>query len=97
MKEGAGFQEQFLRHKAKGDSHSEAGQQEESADLGTKANVNSKRKGSFSGCGSRRRLFCLSLDELEFRDHRGPLRRHGGKVKKPAARVMRKPSRESGV
>lgn len=81
------LQEQFLRDEAKGDSHSEAGQLEESSVLlGTwhQGKCQQEEKG-LSGCGSQRRLFCLSLAKLEFRNHQQPPRGRERKVKKTAS------------
>lgn len=65
------LQERVLRDEAKGDSHSEARQQEESSILlGTwhQGECQQEEKG-FSGCGSERSQFCLSTATLEFRNH----------------------------
>lgn len=81
------LQEQFLRDEAKGDSHSEAGQlQESSVLLGTwhQGKCQQEEKG-LSGCGSQRRLFCLSSAKLEFRNHQQPPRGRERKVKKTAS------------
>ena len=80
--------QQFLRDEAKGNSHSEVGQQEESSILlGTwhQGKWQQEEKG-FSGCGSQRRQLCLSLDNLESRNHQWPLRGCGRRVKKTAVR-----------
>lgn len=92
---GLALQEQFLSDEAKGDSHSEAGQQEESfifLGTGHQGKCQQEEKG-LSGAGSRSRQFCLFLDKVELRNHRWPLRGHGRKVKETAVRGMRKPSR----